>query len=838
MAKNLIIVESPAKARTISKFVGKDYAVAASMGHVRDLPARELGFDTTSFDPEYVVPQDKRKVIQNLKKSIEKDTTIYLATDEDREGESISWHLISALGLKKQPIKRIVFHEITKQAILNALANPRDVDQHLVDAQQARRIVDRAVGYELSPLLWKKVKGGLSAGRVQSVSVRILVDREREIRAFKPEEYWKIKSDFQNPDFQAELARVGDKKADVKNEAGARAIEESALKGRWVVAEVAERESTRKPVPPFTTSTLQQEASRKLGFGVAQTMRVAQQLYEGNVDIPGYTGGLITYMRTDSVHLSDEAVNQAREVIAQEFGPEYALEAPRRFANRSKGAQEAHEAIRPADLSMKPSEVKAHLEPQQFRLYDLIWKRTLATQMAEARIALTTLKIQAGEKGELQFEAKGQRVLFPGFLKAYTEGSDDPEADISDRDVILPKVSQGQVLNLKKLHLEQLFTKPPARYTEASLVKKLESEGIGRPSTYAPTISAIQDRGYVERTKDKKLKPTDMGEVVNDFLVAHFPDIVDLGFTSHIEDDFDDIAQGKNSWKKMLQGFYPPFKERVEEKKEAPRVGLKLGTDPKTGREVSVRLGKYGPYVQVGIAEEDEKPLFASIPPDRSMFDLTLEEALTFFALPRALGQTKTGEDVVASIGRYGPYVQIGKDYFSIPEGEDVFQVTLARAQEIATESQAQKSRNTIHDFGDFQVLNGRYGPYIKKDGQNYNVPKGLDPETMDRTMFEKLMQDGGRQRQTVIQDFEGIQIIAGRYGPYIKHDGNNYRIPKEVNAAALDRAACEKIIAENPATNKKAKKAPAKKAGVKKASKKTSAKKASKKAPVKKRAK
>ena len=590
MAKNLIIVESPAKARTISRFVGKDYKVAASMGHVRDLPARELGFDEESFDPKYVVSQDKRSVIQSLKKDIGKDTTIYLATDEDREGESISWHLISALGIKTQPIKRIVFHEITRSAILHALENPREVDQNLVDAQQARRILDRAVGYQLSPLLWRKVKGGLSAGRVQSVAVRIIVDREREIRAFKPEEYWKIKSDFKDPKFQAELTRQNGKKASVKNEAEAKAIEASALKGQFVVAEVVEREGVRRPVPPFTTSTLQQEASRKLSFSVAQTMRVAQQLYEGNFEIPGYTGGLITYMRTDSVNLAEQAVNQAREVIAREFGRDYTVEKPRRFANRAKGAQEAHEAIRPADLSIKPNGVKAHLDSWQFRLYDLIWKRTLATQMADARIAYTTIRIRAGESEELIFEARGQRVLFPGFLRVYAEGSDNPDADISNKDVILPKVAKGQVLNLAKLHLEQLFTKPPARYTEASLVKKLESEGIGRPSTYSPTISTIQSREYVERTRDKKLQPTDIGEVVNDFLMAHFPDIVDLRFTSHLEDDFDEIAQGKNSWKAMLKGFYPPFNKRVEDKKSVDKIGRNLGKDPKTGREVSVRL--------------------------------------------------------------------------------------------------------------------------------------------------------------------------------------------------------------------------------------------------------
>ncbi len=806
MAKNLIIVESPAKARTISRFVGEDYKVAASMGHVRDLPARELGFDVESFDPKYVVSQDKRSVIQALKKDIKKDTTVYLATDEDREGESISWHLISALRLKNQPIKRIVFHEITRSAILHALENPRELDQNLVDAQQARRILDRAVGYQLSPLLWRKVKGGLSAGRVQSVAVRIIVDREREIRAFKPEEYWKIKSDFKDPKFRAELTRQNDKKAAVKNEAEAKAVEASALKGQFVVAEVVEREGVRRPVPPFTTSTLQQEASRKLGLSVAQTMRIAQQLYEGNFEIPGYTGGLITYMRTDSVNLAEQAVNQAREVIAQEFGRDYTVERPRRFANKTKGAQEAHEAIRPADLSIKPTRVRAHLDPRQFRLYDLIWKRTLATQMADARIAYTTIRIRAGEAGELIFEARGQRVLFPGFLRVYAEGSDNPDADVSNKDVILPKVAKGQVLNLEKLHLEQLFTKPPARYTEASLVKKLESEGIGRPSTYSPTISTIQSREYVEHTTDKKLKPTDIGEVVNDFLTAHFPDIVDLGFTSHLEDDFDEIAQGKNSWKEMLQAFYPPFNKRVEDKKSVDKIGRKLGKDPKTGREVSVSFGQYGPYAQIGSADEEEKPLFASLPPDRSIFDIELADALKCFELPRKLGENDAGDEVQVNTGRYGPYVRIGRNFFSLPEGEDLFEVTLTRALEIAAAEEDRKAKNVIRDFDDFQVLNGRYGAYIRKDGKNYKIPKGMDAATLDRETLEKFMQPGagGRQSQQVIHDFDGIQVLAGRYGPYIKHDGNNYRIPKGVEASSLTQAACEKIIAENPATNKR----------------------------------
>ncbi|MCZ6632116.1 MAG: type I DNA topoisomerase [bacterium] len=749
MAKNLIIVESPAKARTISKFVGKDYKVVASMGHVRDLPHKKLGFDPeNNYEPEYEVPSEKRKVIRALKKDIDKDTTVFLATDEDREGESISWHLISALKLpKRQEIKRIVFHEVTKRAILEAIQNPRAVDQNLVDAQQARRILDRAVGYKLSPLLWRKIKPGLSAGRVQSVAVRIVVEREQEIRAFKPEEYWKIKSDFKDPEFQAELTRIDGKKAEVKNEAQAKGIEESIGKGSFVVADVVEREGKRRPVPPFTTSTMQQEASRKLGFSVRQTDSVAQQLYEGNFEIPGYDGGLITYIRTDSVNLSDQALTQAKEVIEKEYGSEYAMDQPRRFLNKTKGAQEAHEAIRPADLSIKPEGVKAYLSPQQFRLYDLIWKRTLATQMAEARIALTTVKIQAGANQEFLFEAKGQRILFPGFLKVYTEGSDDPEAALNDKDVILPKVEKGQVLDLKKLHLEQLFSKPPARYTEASLVKKLESEGIGRPSTYSSTISTIQARGYVERNKDKRLQPTDMGQIVNAFLVKHFSDVVNLGFTSKIEDYFDEIAQGKTSWKGMMETFYPPFVDKIKEKEKnvtrAEAVPARvLGTDPKTGRPVSVRVGRYGPMVQIGTREDEEKPLFGSIPPGKSIQDVTLEEALKYCELPRMLGTDAAGEEISVNFGKYGPYVRVGKAYFSLQE-DDPFTISLERALAVAKEAREKKTQKVIYDFGEIQVLNGRYGPYLKKDKDNYRIPKGVEAATLDKEACEEIISQG-----------------------------------------------------------------------------------------------
>ena len=568
MGKNLIIVESPAKARTISKFLGEDYFVTASMGHVRDLPSSVLGFDPENdFAPQYEIPKDKKKTVAELKKQINSKTEVYLATDEDREGEAISWHLLEGLGLEKRPVKRIVFHEITKSAILNALEKPREVDQQLVDAQQARRILDRAVGYELSPLLWKKIKPGLSAGRVQSVSVHILVEREKEIRKFEPEEYWKIRAEF--AEFTAELKKLDGKPAKVVNETEAKSIEDSLKQGNFSVSVIEERMAKSNPGAPFTTSTIQQEASVKLGFSVKRTMVVAQQLYEGNFNIPDYSGGLITYMRTDSVVLANQALMQAQDVIGSEYGSKFCLKQPRFFKNRSTNAQEAHEAIRPVDFSLKPSAVKESLSSEQFRLYSLVWKRALASQMSAAEIARTTLKIEAGVKRECLFEAQGQRVVFPGFLQAYSEGKNDVDEAVREKDVILPKVEKDLILPLKKLNLEQLFTKPPPRYTEASLVKKMESEGIGRPSTYAPTISTIQDRGYVEVTPEKRLKPTSIGEVVTDFLTNHFPEIVNLGFTAKIEQNFDRIANGEENWVEMIANFYQPFHQRVGEKDES-----------------------------------------------------------------------------------------------------------------------------------------------------------------------------------------------------------------------------------------------------------------------------
>jgi DNA topoisomerase-1 len=752
MMKNLVIVESPAKARTIEKFLGKDYTVMASMGHVRDLPKSSLGFDPEdNFKPKYQVSKDKSKVISDLKKKITKDTTIYLAADEDREGEAIAWHLIPALKIEKNPLKRIVFHEITKDAILNAIENPREVDQNLVDAQQARRILDRAVGYKLSPLLWKKVRYGLSAGRVQSVAVRIIVEREREIQAFKPEEFWKIKADFLNPNFRAELAKINGKTAKVPNEAAANTIVDSCSAGDYLLASIDEKESRRNPAAPFTTSTLQQEASRKAGFSVKQTMIVAQQLYEGGINVPGHTGGLITYMRTDSVNLSNLATSMAKEVIEDEYGKEYALAKPRHYKSKAKGAQEAHEAIRPVNLKLKPSDIQPYLDSAQFKLYSLIWKRTLATQMAPAKIANTTYNIEAGKSKEYIFQAKGTRIIFAGFMKAYTEGSDDPEAVLDNNEKILPSIKEGTKLDLENLLPEQNFTKPPARYTEASLVKKLEAEGIGRPSTYAPTISTIQARDYVIKTEDKKLAPAPIGEVVNDFLVEHFPNIVDLGFTASVEEEFDEIAEGKVEWTHVMQEFYGDFVKNVDDKeKNAPRAKFaearELGVDPKTGKKVFASVGRYGPFVQLGHKDDvDEngkeiKPRFASIQGDVSVDRVTLEDALVFLSLPRTLGVDENGNDVKVNIGRFGPYVQIKSEYFSLKEDSPYF-VELPRALEVVKEQREAKAKALIADFPDakLQILDGRYGPYVKEGRKNHKLPKGISREELEKVSLDEL---------------------------------------------------------------------------------------------------
>lgn len=772
--KNLVIVESPAKAKTISKFLGKDFKVMASMGHVRDLPKSKLGFDPqNNFEPKYLISTDKKKVISDLKKEITKETTIYLAADEDREGEAIAWHLIPALKIEKNPLKRIVFHEITKDAILEAISHPREVNQNLVDAQQARRILDRAVGYELSPLLWKKVRYGLSAGRVQSVAVRIIVDRENEIREFIPEEYWKIRADFIDPELKADLAKQNDKNIKVENEAQARAIEASIHQGAFTLFDIEEKESTRAPAAPFTTSTLQQEASRKLGLSVKQTMVVAQQLYEGNVGaIPNHSGGLITYMRTDSLNLSKVATSAAKEVIEKEYGKEYSLSKPRVYKSTAKGAQEAHEAIRPVNMALKPSQIKPYVENVQYKLYSLIWKRTLATQMATAKIANTTYKIAAGKDKEFEFQSKGQRILFAGFMKAYTEGSDNPESALDSTEKILPTIKIGTILNLEHLDCEQNFTKPPARYTEASLVKKLESEGIGRPSTYAPTISTIQQREYVVRTEDKKLAPTPTGEIVNSFLVDHFPEIVDLGFTARVEEEFDDIADGKIAWQQVMQEFYGGFKKTIDEKEESVSKEdylqiREIGVDPKSGKPVSARVGRFGPFVQIGTKDDEEKPAFVAIPEHLNMDTITLDEALYLFTLPRVVGQTSSGEEIKANIGRFGPYLQVKTKFYSL-KTDDPYTVDLPRALEIIKELDEAKAKATIKVFEKekIQVLEGQYGPYIKQGRKNFKIPKGMDAHALTLEEVQSIIEKDAKSKGSGSKKSVAKKTVAKKATP------------------------------------------------------------------------
>lgn len=608
MSDNLVIVESPAKAKTISKILGKDFTVKASMGHVRDLPKSKIGIDVAKdFKPTYIVPADKKKVINDLKKDVKKGTTLYIATDEDREGEAIGWHLLKALAVdpEKQKVKRIVFHEITDPAIKDAIEHPRSIDKDLVNAQQARRVLDRLVGYELSPLLWKKIRYGLSAGRVQSVAVRLIVEREREIDAFKPEEYWKIIGQFKKGKdvFEAELEKFKGKSLKIKNEKDAKAALKETKGADFEVIDVEEKDVKRSPAAPFTTSTLQQEASRKLGFSVKRTMTVAQQLYEG-VEHHRGSHGLITYMRTDSVNISNVALKQAKEVITKEFGKEYALASPR-FYKSKKGAQEAHEAIRPVDLSIKPEDAEPHLDKDQFRLYKLVWERTLACQMAEAKLKALGVDIEASKKGKSTgyvFRATGQTIVFPGFMRAYVEGSDNPEEELMHKEKILPALAKGDSVEEKSIDANQHFTKPPARYTEASLVKKLESEGIGRPSTYAPTITTIMARGYVEK-ENKQLKPTDTAEVVTDMLVKHFPDIVDYKFTAEMEESLDDIAEGKKKWVPVIEDFYGPFHEKIEQKQKtlnkSDLTTLEKSDEKceKCGSDMVVKLGRFGKFL-------------------------------------------------------------------------------------------------------------------------------------------------------------------------------------------------------------------------------------------------
>ncbi len=745
--QNLVIVESPGKIKSISKFLGKNYKVMASMGHVRNLPKSNMGVDIEKdFTPIYVISPDKKKVIKDLKSKIGKDTKIWIATDEDREGEAIGWHLLQALGVdERDKVKRIVFHEITKSAIEAAVAHPREINMNKVNAQQARRVLDRLVGYSLSPLLWKKIKYGLSAGRVQSVALRLIVERERAIQAFEPQEYWSVVATFTSEKskraFTAKLLKKEGKKILPSSKEETDKILQDLDGAQYKITSVEKKQSKRNPAPPFTTSTLQQEAARKLGFSVRKTMVVAQRLYEG-VDLDSGHEGLITYMRTDSVNLAKTALNEAREIIKEQFGEEYSLDTPR-FYKSSKGAQEAHEAIRPTSLARKPEFLKKYLDKDQYRLYELIWKRTLACQMKEAIFDKVGVTIEAKN---YSFRATGQSIKFPGFIKVYTEGKDEDEiSSDDDKESILPPLSKGEYPALKKITPSQHFTKPPARYTEASLVKKLESEGIGRPSTYAPTISTVQSRGYIEK-EGRQLKPKDIGFIVTDFLVEHFPQIVDYKFTVKMEEMLDDVEDGKQSWQSEIKDFYQPFHKRVEEKEktvtreEASQTRV-LGKDPKSGKVISVRIGRFGPMVQMGDKEDEEKPKFASLPEGKSIQDVEMEDVLHLFDLPRVLGQNEEGEDVMVNIGRYGPYVKIGKSYTSLKE-EDPYTIDLERALRLVEEAEKAKAKAVIAEFPkqNIRVLNGPYGPYIKINKRNVKIPKEYEAEKLTLKDCESII--------------------------------------------------------------------------------------------------
>jgi DNA topoisomerase-1 len=763
MPSNLVIVESPAKAKTIKRFLGKDFAVEASMGHVRDLPGSSLGVDVENgFEPTYEVPEEKKAAVKKLKDALKGGGELWIATDEDREGEAIGWHLTQVLKRDPASVKRIVFHEITETAIKEAAANPRTLDMRLVDAQQARRILDRLVGYTLSPFLWRKVMSGLSAGRVQSVAVRILVDREREVRAFVPQEYWSIAAELETPKgdaFTAMLQRKGDAKLEVKSDAEAKAVLAAVEGATFVISELEEKDVKRNPPPPFTTSTLQQEAARKLGFSVKQTMVVAQQLYEG-VSVAKGEGptGLITYMRTDSVNLSAKALEDTKETIGKEFGREYILSQPRTYKTKSKGAQEAHEAIRPTEISRTPASLADALDHQQLKLYTLIWNRTMATQMPPAEFKRVGADVSAN--GYI-FRATGQTVTFDGFLRVYSEGRDEPadahaEDDESERR--LPPLNKGDTCALQRITPEQHFTKPPPRYTEASLVKKLEEEGIGRPSTYAPTISTVQQRGYVLK-EGGRLIPSAVAFTVTDLFTEHFPDVVDLAFTATMEGSLDEIAEGKRKGEAFLGAFYKPFKKLVDEKlkvikKEDVMKERELGTDPTTGLPVIARTGRFGPYVQIGRLDpgEDKKKAkdlrTASLPKNANPEDVTLEQALSLLQFPKTLG-AHGGEDVVVSLGRFGPYVKCGKATATLPKDSDPAALMLEQAIVMIHEAADRKKRaaEPLRTLGadpatgaEILIKDGRYGPYATDGTTNVSLPKKFDPQTVTLAEAAELL--------------------------------------------------------------------------------------------------
>ena len=764
MQENLVIVESPAKAKTIEKFLGKDYKVMSSYGHIRDLKKKEISINLDTLEPDYEIPEEKKKLVSELKASAKKADKVWLASDEDREGEAISWHLCEVLGLDEKKTSRIVFHEITKPAIMDAISNPRYLNMNLVNAQQARRVLDRLVGFKLSPILWRKVKPALSAGRVQSVAVRLIVEREREIQAFKSEPYYRINALFI-------MTTKDGKKAEVKAELDTRfkthedavSFLEKCKTSEFVVSDITKKPLKRTPAPPFTTSTLQQEAARKLGFTVSQTMMIAQHLYEN---------GKITYMRTDSVNLSSLCINACRDEIQKNWGEKY--HKTRQYHTSSKGAQEAHEAIRPT--YMEASSIEGTM--QERRLYELIWKRTAACQMADAQIEKTTVGISVkqadGTETEEKFIVNGEVVTFDGFLKVYRESSDEDESRETATSQ-LPPMAEGDKLQRSEMVATERFSQGPLRYTEASLVHKMEELGIGRPSTYAPTISTIQQRGYVQKGDKKgedraftidtlkgntitnttktetagsdkgKLQPTDIGLVVNDFLLQHFPEVLDYNFTANVEQEFDSIAEGKEQWTDMLKDFYKHFEPSVEQtmnSRQQHKAGERqLGIDPKSGKPVFVKIGRFGPVIQIGSAEDKEKPSFAQLPKDKGMETITLEEALDLFKLPRTVGEFE-GSPVVIGAGRFGPYILHNKKYVSLPENEDPMTIKLSTAVALIERRRIEDNMRHLKKFDEdskLEVMKGKYGPYLVYDGKNYRLPKAMHERAAELT-YEECM--------------------------------------------------------------------------------------------------
>ena len=759
MSSNLVIVESPAKAKTIEKYLGKDFKVLASYGHVRDLIPKEGAVETdNNFKMNYEVVERNEKHIKNIATLLKKVDTLYLATDPDREGEAISWHLYELLKdrnlMKDKKAFRVVFHEITKQAVTEAVANPSEIQMDLVNAQQARRALDYLVGFNLSPLLWRKIRRGLSAGRVQSPALRMIVERELEIEAFDPKEYWTIEADnqFDKQPFVARLTQLqGDKLqqfsiTNTDQADQAHKILSDASKGKLTVARVEKKQRKRNPAAPFTTSTLQQEASRKLGFGAQKTMRTAQRLYEG-IDIGAGQTGLISYMRTDSVTLSNDALEDIRTLIAQKYGVDSLPESPRLFKNKSKNAQEAHEAIRPTSAMNIPDQIKAHLSQDEYRLYDLIWKRSIACQMIHATLDTVAIDLSAG--AENTFRATGSTIRNPGFMQVYTESQDDKKQD-DQKESILPPLVEGDIVDLLEIRLEQHFTEPPPRFSEASLVKTLEEYGIGRPSTYASIITTLLDREYVE-LEARRFHPTDVGRVVVKFLTQHFTQYVDYDFTAQLEDTLDEISRGESEWLPLLQSFWTTFKTLVDDKMEnvsrdEALQARELGIDKATGKPISVRMGRYGPFVQIGTRDDEEKPKFAGLRPGQKMDKVTLEEALELFKLPRDLGETEEGETVSTNFGRFGPYVKYGSKYVSlkVKEGDDPYTVTLERALELIREKKEFDATREIKLFEgtDIKILRGRYGPYITDGIKNARIPKDIeDPETLTLETCQELIE-------------------------------------------------------------------------------------------------